>query len=241
MRSQRIFRTPLDTDLGRLAPPSARCTMLSQEPTVLTIILLGSVLWAIVTAYVLSLGFPCGMAPSSARRVRVAARVFGVLYPLAVVLADVLLFAGGVAHSIPLPLTDLLQECVPAAVGCLPLARALAIECRSPAAGAVPLAVLAIISVVTVAMSGLDDAFFVIAWFIIAPPVWVTLTFVGLVWVVRPDWPLAQSPGTLCGSCGYSLEGLTGALCPECGTSLSGAEGDAAAAATADAAPPAPR
>jgi hypothetical protein len=220
-----------------LAPPSARCTTLSEGATVATIVLLGSILWAMVTEYVLSLGFPCGMAPSSARRIVIAAGVFGLLYPAAMYLADLLPLISAVASSIPPSLRDQLQECVPAAVACLPLAGALALECRSLAAGVTPLAALAIILLVMGATSGLDHENFVIAWYIIAPPIWVTLTFVGLVWVVRPDWPLAPSPQMLCGSCGYSRAGLTGTLCPECGSPLPAPEADAAALATADAAP----
>ena len=186
------------------------------------VFLLGSLLWAVVAAYVLSLTFPPTIDERSAARVKDAARLFWILYPASVFVGFSLLTGGGVGRSMPPAVAGLLLAGVPAVVACLPLAAVLAVECRSIAVGVTPLLAIGLTLGVTGAMTGFTGGDFALVWCLIAPPIWLALTFAGVRWVVRPQWPLAKDPGTLCGSCGYSLEGLTSALCPECGSPLPG-------------------
>lgn len=188
----------------------------------LVVFLLGSLGWAVVAAYVLSLTFPPNIDERSAARVKDSARLFWILYPALVFVGFTLLNGGRAVGTMQPVVTGFPLAGGPAIVACLPLAAVLAVECRSLAVGATPLLAIGLILGITGALTGFTGVAFVLVWCLIAPPIWLALTFAGLRWVVRPQWPLAKDPGTLCGSCGYSLEGLTSALCPECGSPLPG-------------------
>ena len=209
------------------------------EASILIAGMLGSWGLAEVAAATLRWTLPDDIEPDCATRVTWAARWFALLYPMAV-LGCLSLLGLVLADSVSRMVAGGIITFVPATLACLPLAIAIGQSTRSLIAGVLPVAAIGLTVAALAVLLGFTERL-AFVWFFAAPPMWLACTIIGLRWVVRPRWPLVTDRWLRCPACGYSREGLTGGRCPECGSPLPTPEGDAAAAATADAASPAPR